>query len=236
VPDLVIYHGLLGDLVRAAEPHTEADPVGVLGSLLAGVGAVIGPSPHLMIGATRHPLLVWPLLFGRTGSGRKGDASQAAENLLLSSSKEAEALSVMGLSSGEGLVERIRDIEDENDKGGTEDKRLLVTEAEFAAVMARTKRDGSTLAAVLRQAWDGHRLGVLNRSALKASGSHVAIIAHVTPHEFRMRLASAEMAGGTYHRFLPIYVECSKRLPILEPIPKHTEKQLAKRLGEPPRV
>src|SRR6185312_14033340 len=36
VPEAAMYRGVLGDIVLAADPTTEADPVGVLASLLAG--------------------------------------------------------------------------------------------------------------------------------------------------------------------------------------------------------
>src|SRR6185312_6480431 len=111
------------------------------------------------------------------------------------------------------------------------DPRLLVVEPEFASVMARAKREGNTLAAVLRQAWDGRALSVLNRRVLRASASHVAIIGHVTPREFRLRLAETEMAGGTYNRFLPVYVERSSRIPLPQGIPDRTLSDLAHRLA-----
>ncbi|MEJ7873117.1 MAG: hypothetical protein WKF67_12740, partial [Rubrobacteraceae bacterium] len=40
--DEAALHGLPGDVVRAFEPHTEADPVAVLANLLAAFGNVIG--------------------------------------------------------------------------------------------------------------------------------------------------------------------------------------------------
>lgn len=221
VADPAIFRGQLGRLVTAIDEgdHTEADPVGVYATLLAGSGALLGPKgPHLLIGSIRHPLLIWPMLFGSTGTGRKGE-SEGIARLFLAKTPGFTEIRVSGLSSGEGLIERIRDPQDEDDKGGTVDKRLFCVESEFSSVMARTKRDGSTLAAVLRQAWDGNALSVLNRTALSASSSHVAVVGHITPREFRMRLAESEMAGGTYNRFLPMYVDRAKRLPFPEPIP-----------------
>ena len=47
-----------------------------------------------------------------------------------------------------------------------------------------------------------------------ASWSHVAIIGHITPREFRRRLAEADLAAGTYNRYLPLYVERTRLLPI----------------------
>lgn len=216
VPTGEMFHGLLGEIVAAAEPSTEADSVGVLVSLIAGSGAVIGAGSYVRIGNTIHPLLIWPLLFGRTGSGRKGEAGETSGMFLRRASQVYQGIAVTGLSSGEGLIERIRDPDPDNEKdtGGTSDKRLAVTEPEFASVMARAKREGSTLAYVLREAWSGKPLSVMNRRALHASSSHVAIVGHITPKEFRLRLAEADMAGGTFNRFLPVYVERSKKLPI----------------------
>jgi len=185
----------------------------------------------VQIGNTRHPMLVWPLLFGRTGSGRKGEATETAELFLLSSSLDYPDLRETGLSSGEGLTERIRDPAGPNDDGGTIDKRLLVIEPEFSSVMARARRDGSTLAAVLRESWGGKGLGVLNKKKVKASSSHIAIIGHVTPREFRLRLADSELAGGTFNRFLPVWVEQSRKLPVPEGIDDQAERDLSKRLG-----
>ena len=218
--DPAMYAGILGEITTAAAPTTEADPVGIYASLQAGVGVFIGPDPHVRVGNTRHPLLIWPLLLGRTGSGRKGEATGTAELFFRRvAPSSAEKRIVSGLSSGEGLIERIRDDpEDEESR----DKRLLVVEPEFTSVMARSKREGSTLAAVQRQAWDGRALTVLNRQQLRASSSHVAIIGHITPQEFRLRLSEADMTGGTYNRYLPLFVERSQRLPIPEGVDEAT--------------
>lgn len=233
--DPSMYTGILGDIVEAAAPTTEADPVGIYASLLAGVGVIMNSTPYVRVGNTKHPLLIWPLLLGRTGSGRKGEATGTAEIFLRNAEPEAGAFFVSGLSSGEGLIERIRDKDDDQEAeggrfrqpGGTDDKRLLVIETEFSSVLARAKREGSTLAAVQRQAWDGRALSVLNRKQLKASASHVAIIGHVTPQEFRLRLAEADMTGGTYNRYLPLYVERSQRLPIPEGVADEVVQDLS---------
>ena len=43
--------------------------------------SLIGPGPHVQVGNTSHPLLIWPLLLGRTGSGRKGEATTTSRDL-----------------------------------------------------------------------------------------------------------------------------------------------------------
>jgi len=223
-----MYRGILADITEAAGPTTEADPPGIYASLQAGAGVLAGSGPYVRIGNIRHPLLIWPLLMGRTGSGRKGEATTVAEVFLRRAKLSTfPALTVAGLSSGEGLIEQVCD-----DGPRAEDRRLLVIETEFSSVMARSRREGNTLAAISRQAWEGRPLSVMNRKQLKASASHIAIIGHVAPREFRLRLADAELAGGTYNRYLPFYVERGKLLAVPEPVAEPALARLAARLSD----
>ncbi len=73
---------------------------------------------------------------------------------------------------------------------------------------------------------------MLNRKQLKASSSHVAIVGHITPQEFRLRLAEADMTGGTYNRYLPVFVERSRRLPIPQGVDDHTVAALSAQLDD----
>ena len=82
VADPAMYRGILADITEAAAPTTEADPPGIYASLQAGAGVLAGRGPYVRIGNVRHPLLIWPLLMGRTGSGRKGEATTTAEVFL----------------------------------------------------------------------------------------------------------------------------------------------------------
>jgi hypothetical protein len=70
-----------GSLAPMAKIKVEG-PVIELVSLLAGVGAMLGRGPHLVVGNTRHSLTTWPLLFGRTSDGRKGEAWSSARAVL----------------------------------------------------------------------------------------------------------------------------------------------------------
>jgi hypothetical protein len=53
-PDPAAYHGLLGEIVRALEPETEADPVAILTQLLVAFGTAVGRRANFQIEATRH--------------------------------------------------------------------------------------------------------------------------------------------------------------------------------------
>src|SRR5262249_32941874 len=81
-------------------------------------------------------------------------------------------------------------------------------------VLAAMARDGSTLSGVLRDAWDGRRLQTLaKRSPAVATGTHVSILAAITPDEVLRKLTATEQANGFANRFLWIYVERSQLLP-----------------------
>lgn len=226
IPDPAMFHGILGRICAAAEPYTEADPVGILVSLLAGCGVLIGPDTYVDVGSSRHRVLIWPILFGTSGTGRKGEATNTAMLFLNHAFPSLRDKTVSGLSSGEGLIEAIRDPDEEPAKAGkdpvqvgTEDKRLLCIESEFSSVLARAAREGNTLNSILRAAWDGGDLMILNRQRVRASGSHIGIVAHVTPKEFVAKMAKADMAGGTFNRFLPVWVDRARRLPVPERVP-----------------
>lgn len=75
------YYGLVGEIVRTIEPHTEADPVALLVSLLAEFGVMIGRDPHLILDGSRHPLLIYPVLVGTSSKSRKGSAGKRIKSI-----------------------------------------------------------------------------------------------------------------------------------------------------------
>jgi hypothetical protein len=245
--DPVAFECVLGGMARFVEPFTEADSVAVLASLICAAGVYVGSGPHVRAGDDRHPLLVWPLIVGRTSAGRKGASWATARRLMQSADPDFMVNHLRtGLTSGEGLANLFtapetcqqcgKDLGDSpsNDfcsedcqatwqtgrgrrnrrTGRLPDQRLLVFEPEWAAVMARMRREGNSLSATLRAAWEGGDLSTMNVTARIATESHIGILAHITPAEFRAKVSAAEMAGGTYNRFLPLAVARSKFLPL----------------------
>jgi hypothetical protein len=134
-----------------------------------------------------------------------------------------------GLSSGEGLIWHVRDpikkserikegrkvhYEEVEADPGVEDKRLLVYEPEFANVLKQTERQGNTLSAILRQAWDGNDLRSMTKnSPARATGAHVSLVGHITADELRRYLTQTEMANGYGNRHLWVCADRSKLLP-----------------------
>ena len=70
--DPAALHGVAGQIVQLADPHTEADPVATLVQVLAAFGNMIGRTCFFSVGATRHYLNLFIALVGLTALGRKG--------------------------------------------------------------------------------------------------------------------------------------------------------------------
>jgi hypothetical protein len=226
------YLGLAGEIVRTIEPHSESDPVALLIQTLVFFGSVVGPIPYYQVEADRHHGNLFILMVGNSSKARKGTSTGRVLSFFKPVDPDwADARMKGGLSSGEGLINEVRDpvkswdakasIEVTVDQG-VDDKRLLVTEAEFASALAVMERHGNTLSPILRKAWDGSKLSTMTRSSpLTATGAHVSIVGHITEAELKARLTRTEMANGLANRFLIPLVKRSKLLPhggdMLEP-------------------
>jgi hypothetical protein len=209
-PAAAAYYGLAGDIVQAIAPHTEADPVAVLVQLLVACGALIGRGAWYRAEATRHYPAEFVVLVGESSLARKGSSYDHVEQLLGEVDPNFSSRMENGLSSGEGLVWSLRDRDGKD--AGASDRRLLVTEPEFARVL--NGRELSTLSPVLRQAWDGRRLGLLTRnSPIRASEAHLAVIGHITATELRHCSTTLTLANGFLNRFLFVACRRTRLLP-----------------------
>ncbi len=216
-------YGLPGEIVGAMEPHTEADPVALLGSLLCAFGNAIGRGAFFRVGSDMHHLNLFAALVGESSKARKGMSWNHVEGLLGAVDEEwARERVASGLASGEGLIYHVRDrVERENKDGkrevvdeGVRDKRLLAYEAELAGLLKVMSREGNNLSPVIRQAWDGGRLRTLTKNnPTKATDAHISIIGHVTRAELLRHLTETEAANGFANRFLWLLVKRSKLLP-----------------------
>jgi hypothetical protein len=237
------FHGLAGKIVHAIEPHTEADPVAILLQFLTMVGNLIGRMPYFPVEADRHFLTLFGCLVGETSKGRKG-VSAGHPKRLLGTVDEVWAKSriMSGLSSGEGLIWYVRDPSYKQGKDGEEecvdegepDKRLLVVEPEFARVLRVLAREGNTLSAILRHAWDDGNLQTMvsgrRLAPVRATDAHVSIIGHITVDELRRNLTETETSNGFANRFLRCCVRRSKLLPEGGLYPQDTLTPLAHQL------
>jgi hypothetical protein len=207
------FHGLAGEIVRVLEPHSEADPAALLVTTLAAFGAIVGASPHAIADGALHPARIWALIVGNTSKSRKGSSWAQGRRVPAGADPKFMAERVLsGFGSGEALVDACasRPGDDQEPR----DPRLLVLESEFARVLAVSKREGSTLSSLLRQAWDGNPLQVRSRGGTAvASGAHIVVLGHITKAELLARVAESDVHGGLLNRFLIVAARRSKLLP-----------------------
>jgi len=206
------FHGLPGQVVAKIAPNTEADPVAILTQLLVCCGALIGRGAWFQVEATRHHPNQFLLLIGDSSRARKGSSLDHVTKLLSEVEPAFPSRLTTGLSSGEGLVWKVRDPSGQDP--GEPDKRLLVIEPEFASVLKSTSREISTLSPTLRSAWDGRPLALLTRTApARATNAHVSVIGHITQTELRRHTTTVEIANGFMNRFVLASVRRVRLLP-----------------------
>jgi hypothetical protein len=222
VLDPLALHGLAGDVVRKLEPHTESDPAALLFQMLCAFGNAAGRNAYFQIEADQHYANLFVVLVGVSSKGRKGTSKSQILSLFRSADDMWTKECVQGgLSSGEGLIWAVRDpIVDESTPElkvtdeGAKDKRLILFESEFASTLRVLGRDGNTLSAVIRNAWDSGMLRSLTKnSPARATDAHISIVGHITTDELHRYLDSTETANGFANRFLWTSVRRSKLLP-----------------------
>jgi len=244
------FHGVAGGFVEIVSPHSEADSVALLIQFLVAVGSVLGRTAYATAESARHYVNLFAVLVGRSAKGRKGSSWSHVRRLLHGIDESWTGNRVMsGLSTGEGLIWQVRDpIEEQQpvkEKGrvveyqtveidpGVADKRLLVTEEEFANVLKVMGREGNSLSPTIRHAWDTGMLRTMTKnSPAIATDAHASIIGHITRDELRHNLCETEQTNGFGNRFLWVCVARSKTLPDggnlqdgdLEPIRVHVRE------------
>jgi hypothetical protein len=212
------FHGLAGQIVRAIRPHTEADPAAILLQFLVGYGSMIGRHAHFVAESDQHFTNLFAVQVGETSKGRKGTSWGRVRWLLEQVDPVwTDTRIVGGLSSGEGLINEVRD--PKTDKNGTvieagvDDKRLLVYEAEFSVVLKQSARTGNILPATIRQAWDsGDLRNLVVMNPRRATGAHISVIGHISKDELLRQLTETDAANGFGNRFLWY---CSRRSQLL---------------------
>lgn len=233
VMDEAAFYGLAGQVVRTISPHSEADPVALLLDFLVSFGSAVGAAPYARAEAAKHHPRLFTVIVGKTSKARKGSSRTWMRYLFERADPEwSKKCQYSGLASGEGLIAAMAPKED--DEGGADlpDHRAFIHEAEFARLLVAAARDGSTLAPIIRDAWDTGDLQVMTRrNPLKAEGAHVSLLAHITEEELRAKLSSVEIASGTANRFLFGCVRRKQRLAFGGDLDPEAERALATRVG-----
>lgn len=223
------FYGLAGEVVQIIFPHTESDEAALLIQLLVCYGNIIDRNPYFVAESTKHFSNLFVLVVGLSSKGRKGSSLNQILNIFDDNEVYRNWRSnchIKGLSSSEGIVNRICDKATEpgqnilpSQLAPINDKRLLCLETEFANTLSVMKRNGNTLSALLRDAWDGSDFQTTTKgSPQKATNPHVSIIGHITYSELQSQINPVDIKNGLGNRFLFINSRRSKMLPNGNPI------------------
>ncbi len=201
------YHGLAGEAVNTIAPETEADPAAVLVQFVVAFGNAARRCAYMSVGPRRHHGNLYCVVVGKTARARKGTAWSWVEALLGGPDPDWLRDRVLsGLSSREGLLKHLQD--------AGNDKRLLAVEEEFACLLRVMGRDGNTISAALRQAWDSGHLRTLTRNdPLRVQDAHFSLLGHITAEELARLLTEMDAANGLANRFLWCCARRSRLLP-----------------------
>jgi hypothetical protein len=236
------FYGPAGDFVRAIQEYTEAAPAALLLHALAGAGACLGPRVHAVAADARHPPRLFVVVVGDSSTARKGSSARPTERALKLADPSFGERILTGLSSGEGLIASVRDAQQRYERvgnrddrrselvesdPGVQDKRAWILEQEFASTLRVAQRDGSTLTAVVRLAWDSGDLSTLTKQPLRATGAHVAIVGHVTRDELLRYLDRTELGNGFGNRFLWLAARRARLLPHAGRVPDEPVQRFA---------
>ena len=239
-PDPACLYGLVGDVASAASSTTEANPYAAAMNFLAYLGAAVGRGCYMPVGNTWHHARLFTLHIGRSARGRKGDAVALIDRIDRRLRDRQPFLAPLlhsgGLSTREGLVLMIHDSYKKGEKEevpGIDDKRLWVVESEFSNVLHQSRRDGNTLSAALRDAWDGRSIRPATKTQpIGVTDPHISLSAAITPTELRDLLARRELTNGFANRFLMIWAERQRMMPFPMPTPQGEVEALTDRLIE----
>lgn len=253
VSDEMLY-GPLRRIVEAATENSEATRSAVAASALVQFAARFGKALGTTVGDSDRTLVLYTLIVGPTGTGRKGTSGEFPRRLfelvdklleggwgggLLAECRRVPPLRVVtGVSSGQGLIDLVRDDGVAYHRGlerevpGVEDKRLLLALSEFGQLFSAASQDASTLSMVIRDAFDGSVLDNPTRTnPLRATGAHLSILGHITMDEFRRKTieskTSTEATNGLLNRFVVLFSRRDKLVSRPQPVPLAVRQALA---------
>lgn len=221
------FNGPLGGLINEIKDRTEASESSVLCHCLAMYGHVVGRNACVKLGdIIQYPNLFFSLV-GDSGYGSKGTSRSIAQKIVEATIPDETILRIVsGIGSGQAIIEMVRDPRMKTVKGkeeldlGITDKRLQIIEEEFGTILSNQERSGDKTSHILRQAWEGSKLQSATLSnPFTATDAHISLIGHVTAEELRKySKGRTSTVDGFYNRFLWIWTNSSKTIPIPQAI------------------
>lgn len=205
------FRGIAGEIVRHADKFIEASPINSLAQFLTMFSASVGNNPHFYIAADRHSSAIFNCIVGRTAKSRKGSAESAVLAYFVNDEGIPPFNSQNGIGSGEGIIDLIR--EREEDEDSIVKLPILIDEAELSMLFKVMERNGATAHATILKLWDGKPIGnVTKGKPFKASDYHVCINGHIQIATLKQQLKPEHMRSGFANRFSFIYADRDKTI------------------------
>lgn len=235
VADAGCFYGIAGEFAKAACAKSEADPIAVLIHELVWIGAYFGNKAVLRLGEVEAPPRLNAVTVSISGGGKGTAASPVRKlmhnyvNPLLVSMDDLPIQYKDGpMSTGEGLAWAVRDPSDTLNKDtgepidpGITDKRLMVLEEEFVAVLQAAKREGNTISAAIRRYWDNGSFSPMTKgNRTTSTDAHVCFVGHITYKELVKTLQETEYTNGFANRILWFCIRKPKIVEVPESIPQ----------------
>lgn len=245
--DEIAYDGVIGEVINAIYPYTEADKTALLVNYLVTFGNIIDRSAYWEAPGDKHFCNLFAMLVGDSGTGGKGSSWGLIRNIFAEiDSDYIYERTTGGLSTGEGVIDAIKDdiygipkdagvdSEPEVIERGVIDKRLLPIEPEFGKVLQMMKREGNSLSSFMRQMWDCPEVykNMVKSNKAKCTKPHISIIGHITRQELKKCLHETELFNGFANRFLWFAVRKSKDLPWGNSPDSELLKELAEKIKD----
>ncbi|HCG7078115.1 hypothetical protein ACSTJ7_12830 [Vibrio parahaemolyticus] len=227
-------YGLMGKFMGELSIGTEAIPEFMGAEFLSYISASIQRGfSYVKYGTGKTEPRCNALLVADSGAGKGISSKQLSSVIERVSDKEVLAPKhTGGLSTTEGIVNRLRDDIYDNEGNiieGVSDKRLFVSEEEFANVLTHAKKGNSTLSATIRCLFDGGALEpLIKNNPIGCARPHVVIYAHITPNELLGKLDSIEISNGFLNRFPIFYGSIQPDVPF----PKSLDNECVQGLAE----
>jgi hypothetical protein len=221
------FYGIAGRIINKLRPNTEAHPMGLLLEFLAAFGNMIGSTAYYQVEDSKHYCNINVVTVGKSSKARKGTGADRINRITSDLDRKwFSTRQASGLGSGEIVIHLVRDDSTKleyNKKTkeweeilvpGVDDKRLFVSEGEFAGILAVGNRKDNVLSKVIRDAWDHKPIRNLAKGGSSVCmNPHISISANITREELLMQMREADKFNGFGNRFLWCYVERQQLLP-----------------------
>src|SRR5262249_24752974 len=110
VMDPAAYYGLAGEVVDTIAPHSEADPVARLVQFPTIARHAVGPTADDLVEDDQHHTSLFAVLVGESSKARKGISLGRVRAIMkVADQGWSDDRLKGGLSSGEGLINEVRD-------------------------------------------------------------------------------------------------------------------------------